>query len=118
MISLTLLLKTNRLLNQETLEEIDTIVLIGDKVSSYFNLTYDEIKSKSRKRHIVYPRQLIHYFLWKTAKFSLETIGNNVGGKSHCTVMYSRDTIYELLDSNIEVRYDVMELTRKLKKYL
>ncbi len=71
---------------------------IIDIVAQEFNVTRDNILSKSRKRIYVEPRQVISYVLKTKYKITLATIGEFVGGRDHTSVMHYLDvfpTLYK-----------------------
>lgn len=56
-------------------------------VSCVSNISIGEIKSRSRKRHILPARQLYYYYSRKHTIFSLKLIGKYCGYRDHTTVM-------------------------------
>lgn len=86
-----------------TIEDIQTAVC------AFYNLSIDDIKSKSRKPEIVEPRQISIYFSKKFTTASVVLIGQQHGGKNHATVLYSTKTVDNL--SSID-----KEFSKKLNK--
>ena len=73
---------------------LDTIV---DTVCEYFNITRDMLLSPSRKRQIVQARQIAMYECRNLIpSTSLSTIGSNLGGKDHATVLHACNTVQDL----------------------
>ena len=63
--------------------------LIG-RVAALFDLTRAELTSASRKRHIVEARQAAAWVLRHAyPRISLQTIGEQIGGRDHTTVIYA-----------------------------
>src|SRR5262245_51188105 len=63
--------------------------LIG-RVAALFDLTRAELTSASRKRHIVEARQAAAWVLRHAyPRISLQTIGEQLGGRDHTTVIYA-----------------------------
>jgi chromosomal replication initiator protein len=63
--------------------------LIG-RVAALFELTRAELISASRKRHIVEARQAAAWVLRHAyPRISLQTIGEQIGGRDHTTVIYA-----------------------------
>ena len=80
---------------QETEVNMDTIV---KTVCEYFNITRDMLLSKSRKRNIVQARQIAMYECRNLLQnCSLSTIGSELGGKDHATVLHSCTTVQDLM---------------------
>ena len=70
-------------------------------VCDYFNITREEMLSKSRKRQIVQARQ-IAMFLSRNliSNCSLATIGSEIGGKDHATVLHACTTVSDLMSTD------------------
>lgn len=62
------------------------------------------LRSKTRKREIVQARQLFHTFMRDNTNLALSEIGFLTGGHDHATVLYSRNTINNLLENNKEIQ--------------
>lgn len=76
------------------------IANIRDIILEYLGYKLAQIEKKTRKREIVQTRQLIMFFCTIMWAGSLEEIGERVGGKDHATVLHSKKTINNLLESN------------------
>jgi chromosomal replication initiator protein len=80
-------------------EKVDlNIDKIQKSVCEYFNISREELLSKSRKRQIVQARQ-IAMFLSRNliSNCSLATIGQEIGGKDHATVLHACTTVSDLM---------------------
>ena len=83
---------------QETSVSIDTIV---STVCEYFNITRDQMLSKTRKRQIVQARQIAMYECRNLVQnCSLSTIGAELGGKDHATVLHACNTVQDLMSTD------------------
>ena len=81
---------------KNTKKEI-SIDYIQRVVCNYFNIGEDEIKNNTRKREIVQARQISMYFAKSLTKCSLATIGAQIGGKDHATVLHACKTVNNLM---------------------
>lgn len=97
---------------QKTELSIDNV---QNKVCEYFNISKDEIHSKSRKRNIVQARQ-IAMFLSRNliSNCSLATIGSEIGGKDHATVMHACMTVADLMATDKVFRKYVSDIEGSL----
>jgi len=68
---------------------------IIENVCDFFNVPPKEILSKSRKREVVFPRQVIMYLFREELNLSLPSIGVKLGNKDHTTVGYACEKIGE-----------------------
>ena len=84
-------------------------------VCDYFNLNSDAITSKTRKREIVQARQIAMYFAKNMTKLSLATIGAQIGGKDHATVLHACKTVNNLIDTDRQFKGYIDEIEKKLK---
>jgi len=88
-----------------------SIDLIVDTVCEYFNITRDILLSKSRKRQIVQARQIAMYECRNLIQnCSLSTIGAELGGKDHATVLHACTTVQDLMATDKAFRQYVTDI--------
>lgn len=92
-----------------------TVGEIQKAVCGFFNLTLDMMVSKTRKREIVQARQIAMYLCKNHTKASLASIGSQIGGKDHATVLHACKTVKDLVDTDKNFRQHVTEIERKLR---
>jgi chromosomal replication initiator protein len=92
-----------------------TIEAIQKMVCEYFDVSYDKLLHKTRKREIVQARQITMYLAKAFTKNSLKNIGEHFGGRDHTTVIHSCQTVKDLMDTDSFFRENVMELTQKVQ---
>ena len=88
---------------------------IQKMVCDYFNISIEQMHSTSRKREIVQARQLAMYFAKMMTKNSLASIGVDIGGKDHATVLHAVRTVKNLIDTDKHFRVYVEEIEKKIK---
>lgn len=91
--------------------QYDRIVEIVENVYGYDRIQF---LTTNRKRIYVEPRQMVHYFCCKFELFSLADIGQKTGGQDHCTVIHSRRTIQNLIETNKIVRDRFEQIDKSL----
>ncbi|MGA0232866.1 MAG: chromosomal replication initiator protein DnaA, partial [Saprospiraceae bacterium] len=84
-----------------------TVENIARLVAEHFDVPIETLSSKTRKRQVVIARQLSMYLAKNYTKSSLKTIGDNFGGKDHSTVIYSINTVRDLIDTVAELEKKV-----------
>ena len=89
---------------------------IQKEVCSYFGLPNEQLLSKTRKREIVQARQIAMYLSRNMTKNSLASIGAQIGGKDHATVLHACNTVCDLIDTDRGFRQYVVEIEKRLKK--
>src|SRR6056297_734687 len=84
-------------------------------VCDYFNISPDQLHSKTRKREIVQARQIAMFFSKSLTKSSLASIGSQIGGKDHATVLHACKTVNNLIDTDKRFKQTIKNIEKKLK---
>jgi chromosomal replication initiation ATPase DnaA len=87
-------------------EDLDRILL---QISLYFDVSIDDIKSKSRNKPLPLCRQLFFYFAKKKTGRQLVKIAEKVGQK-HSNASISIKTINGYLENDREIQYIAKQL--------
>ncbi|MEZ0611009.1 chromosomal replication initiator protein DnaA [Fibrella sp. WM1] len=96
--------------NDEKEINIDTV---QELVADFYNISIADLKAKSRKREVVYPRQVAMYLAKELTELSLKSIGYHFGGRDHSTVIHAIQIVNDLLKE----KPDTKEEIAKLKAY-
>ena len=83
-------------------------------VCEYFNLTRDMLVAKTRKRQIVQARQIAMYMSRNLINCSLSTIGAEIGGKDHATVLHACSTVADLMSTDKTFKQYVSDIKKML----
>jgi chromosomal replication initiator protein len=113
-ITLDLAMKMINKLVNNTKREL-TIDYISKVVSDYFCIPVDSLAVKTRKREIVQARQIAMYFSKHLTQSSLASIGSQIGGKDHATVLHACRTVTNLKEIDKNFRLSIDEIENKLK---
>jgi chromosomal replication initiator protein len=92
-----------------------SIEYISKVVCDYFNMQVDALQTKTRKREVVQARQIAMYFSKSLTKYSLTSIGAQIGAKDHATVLHACKTVNNLKDTDKNFRQYVDDIEKKLK---
>ena len=92
-----------------------SIEYISKVVCDYFDMTVEALQAKTRKREIVQARQIAMYFSKSLTKYSLASIGAQIGSKDHATVLHACKTVNNLKDTDKNFRQFVEDIEKKLK---
>ena len=92
-----------------------TIDTIQKMVCDYFDVPYEKLLQKTRKREIVQARQITMFLAKAFTKNSLKTIGEHFGGRDHTTVIHSCQTVKDLMDTDVLFKESVIELQQKVQ---
>ncbi len=107
---------TDKLVNNNQREL--SVSEIQKAVCSYFCITPENLLSKTRKREIVQARQIAMYLSRSMTKASLSSIGAQIGGKDHATVLHSFNTVCDLIETDKHFKQHVQAIEKKLKSSL
>jgi chromosomal replication initiator protein len=88
---------------------------IRDLIGCQFRVSIDDLRSRSRKRTIAFPRQMAMYLTRKFTNQSLADIGN-IYNRDHSTVLHAIKTITREMSQQASVRQQVEMLSAKLKR--
>ena len=91
-----------------------TIDKVQKVVCDYFNITRDTLLSKTRKRQIVQARQIAMYMSRSLINCSLSTIGAEIGGKDHATVLHACTTVNDLMSTDKTFKQYVTDIEKML----
>ena len=91
-----------------------TIESLQETVSSYFNISSDLLRARTRKKEIVVPRQIAMYLCKHLTDSSLKTIGLHFGGRDHTTVIHAQQTIEEKIQKIPQLKRDVDTILSRL----
>ena len=95
-------------------EKIITPAYIADIVAEHFNIRTEDIFGRSRKRSIVYPRQLVMFLSREMTDLSEEAIGEMIGGRDHSTVAHSVDKIQD----DMKISEETLKTVNALRKMI
>ena len=95
-----------------------TVDDILEKVCGHYNVTQQNVFSKSRKRDYVIVRQVSMYLAQKYTKMPASRIGQLIGGRDHSTVIHSCSTVEQRLkvDKSFSAELSSIENSFKLKQ--
>jgi chromosomal replication initiator protein len=99
-------------------KEIQTDVsvdFIQKTVAEYFKVDLESMKSKTKKREIVIPRQVSMYLCKRYTQLTLALIGENFGGRDHSTVIHALESVEDMMKADSNFRNSVEELSKKMK---
>src|SRR5690554_379165 len=112
-ITLDLTAKLINKLVQNSRREL-SIEYISKVVCDYFNMPVESIQTRTRKREIVQARQITMYFSKNLTKYSLASIGSQIGNKDHATVLHACKTVTNLKETDKNFRLFMEEIEKKL----
>lgn len=74
---------------------------IAHLIFDYYGITYDDLRSKCRKKNLVRARVMTAFFIKKShSHISHVNLGAMIGGRDHSTITYYIDTFNDMLIYN------------------
>ena len=83
-------------------------------VAEFYDLKEREVLTASRKKEIVYPRQIAMYLLREELKSSYPFIGRKFQGKDHTTAIHSCEKITKELQVNEKLREEIVLIKQRI----
>ena len=83
-------------------------------VAQFYDLKEKELLHSTRRREIVYPRQVAMYLLRSELKCSYPFIGRKFQGKDHTTAIYSYEKINKELEGNTRLEDELMLIKQRI----
>lgn len=83
-------------------------------VCSFYDISIEDIKGRSRKREIVLARQIAMYISKEHTDASLIAIGRELGRRDHTTVLYATRSVKDIMDTSGVVKQQVAEMCQLL----
>ena len=83
---------------------------IVKSICSYYQIEESLVYSKTRRKDVVYPRQVIMYILRQEYDISYPAIGEKLGGRDHTTVIHSYEKIKNEIKSNSHLVKEIDDL--------
>ncbi len=88
---------------------------IMDKVSTFYNVTKEELIGQRRTKPLVVPRQIAMYLCSKLTDMNATMIGNTFGNKDRTTVLHSVQKIEDCIATDNVMKTDIDYIIKDLQ---
>jgi chromosomal replication initiator protein len=88
--------------------------VVLESVADFYNVAMDDLESSSRRKPIAFARQVAMYLAREETDASLAEIGEMLGGRDHSTILYGVEKISELIESDDNLRREVIAIRERL----
>ncbi len=85
-----------------------------ETVSSFYDITIDEVLGKRRTKRLALPRQIIMYLMRQEMHASYPMIGQELGGRDHTTAIHAFEKISREVGENERLHQEVELLRQRL----
>ena len=99
----------------KTINAKNNIEQVMHIVSSNYNVSVDDLKSKRRISKITLPRQIAMYICRVYLNENLVKIGVEFGGRNHTTVMHGVDKIKKEVNKNSDLQNEIEKMVSQIK---
>ncbi len=96
-------------INAEEPEQISAETIIH-ATCAHFSITKEELIGKNKRHEIVRARQICVYLLCDMLSLPLVTVGKEMGGRDHSTIIYARDKVADLMRVNDTILKEVNDI--------
>ncbi len=83
-------------------------------VAEFYDINYQDLINRSRKKEVVYPRQIAMYLMRDELKKSFPFIGDKLGGRDHTTVMYAYEKMSKEIEKNSSLQQEINLILEKV----
>ncbi|KAK3582343.1 hypothetical protein CHS0354_023885 [Potamilus streckersoni] len=83
-------------------------------VCKYYKISTNDLRGKSRRQDIAHARQIAMYLMKTLTSVSLKTIGLQLGGRDHSTVIHAYNTVEDKLKESQSINREIEELKKEL----
>ena len=85
-------------------------------VSSFYDITLDDLILKNRKKEVVRPRQIAMYLMRHELQFSYPGIGEKLGGRDHTTAIHAFEKISKNLLDDEKLSEEINQIREQIYK--
>lgn len=103
-----------RILSHHETQSTISVEEIQKLVADHYKVRVPDLKSSTRAKPIVVPRQIAMYLIKKFLDKSLVDIGKAFGGKDHTTVMNALDRVKNLQSADQDISKDIEDLEQRI----
>lgn len=103
-----------RILSHHETQSSISVEEIMKIVADHYKVRIQDLKSSTRAKPIVVPRQIAMYLIKKFLDKSLVDIGKAFGGKDHTTVMNALDRVRNLQSTDQDISKDIEDLETRI----
>lgn len=85
-------------------------------VAEVFEISVNDLASRSRKKELTHPRQIAMYLLREILSLSYPFIGEKIGKRDHTTAIYAYEKILEEINKNSELHQKILTIKELLER--
>ena len=83
-------------------------------VSSFYEVSIDDLIAKNRKKEVVLPRQIAMFLMRQELQFSFPGIGDKLGGRDHTTVIHACEKISSAIEIDEKLKESLEDIKNRI----
>ena len=83
-------------------------------VAEFYDIELGELTNRSRKKEVVYPRQIAMFLMREDLKNSFPFIGEKLGGRDHTTIMYAYEKLSKEIQENETLQQEIILIKERI----
>ena len=91
------------------------VAQIVKAVSNEMSITEKNILGKKRDMHTALARQICMFLSKKLINLSLASIGSQIGGRDHSTVIHAYKNIDKKMENDVELKQIISKIEEKIR---
>ena len=99
---------------KDAVTDQNNITRIQKSVANFYNISFEDMKSKKRTPNLAIPRQVAMYLCRKLTDESFERIGIEFSGKNHATVIHACNKIEREMKINKDLNNAINNIEKQL----
>ena len=92
-----------------------TIEKIQKATCRQFNVSLEDLKSRSRSTNVVLPRHIAMYLCYRRTKASYALIGQKFGGRNHSTVLHALKSIENRISHDQRILLRIVKVEENMQ---
>lgn len=85
-----------------------------DAICDFYNIEIEDIMGKTREQRIALPRQILMFLMRDEMKQSFPSIGRELGGRDHTTIMHAHKKIVRESENNIQLKQELETIKQNI----
>lgn len=83
-------------------------------ISSFYGVKMSDLKGQSRKKEMVFPRQVLMWLLHQELGLTLEEVGGQLGNRDHTTILHGCEKIKALFNTSEKIKTELLGIKQRL----
>ncbi len=91
-----------------------TLESLSQAVANFYHVPAEDLMKKTRKKEVVYPRQIAMYLIREELQSPFSTIGRYFGGRDHTTTMHACEKISKEIEKSMQLKEELRTIKEQV----